>query len=69
MNRTYIAEKDEIKKRIILMRTSCRSSTAIRYPIQRRVIEERARTSSRSSSSASNTSSTRTTSSRGSSWT
>jgi len=41
MNRTYIAEKDEVKKRIILMRDKLQKLYGFRYPIQRRVIEER----------------------------
>jgi hypothetical protein len=41
MNRTYIAEKDEVKKRIILMRDKLQKLYGYRYPIQRRVIEER----------------------------
>ncbi len=41
MNRTYIAEKDEIKRRVILMRDKLQKLYGFRYPIQRRVIEER----------------------------
>jgi len=41
MNRTYIAEKDEIKRRVILMRDKLQRLFGFRYPIQRRVIEER----------------------------
>jgi len=41
MNRTYIAEKDEIKRRIILMRDKLQKLYGYRYPIQRRVMEER----------------------------
>jgi len=41
MNRTYIAEKDEIKKRIILMKDKLQKIFSFRYPIQRRVLEER----------------------------
>ncbi|MGA2612590.1 MAG: cytoplasmic filament protein CfpA [Spirochaetia bacterium] len=41
MNRTYIAEKDEIKKRIILMKDKLQKIFSYRYPIQRRVLEER----------------------------
>ncbi len=44
MNRTYIAEKDEIKKRIILMQEKLQKMYGYRYPIQRRVIEERLHT-------------------------
>jgi hypothetical protein len=41
MNRTYIAEKDEIKRRIIMMKDKLQKLYSFRYPIQRRVIEER----------------------------
>ncbi|HYW81743.1 MAG TPA: cytoplasmic filament protein CfpA, partial [Spirochaetia bacterium] len=41
MNRTYIAEKDEIKRRIIMMRDKLQKLYGFRYPIQRRVMEER----------------------------
>jgi hypothetical protein len=41
MNRTYIAEKDEIKRRIILMRDKLQKLYGFRYPIQRRVVDER----------------------------
>jgi hypothetical protein len=41
MNRTYINEKDEIKKRLILMRDKLQKLYGYRYPIQRRVLEER----------------------------
>jgi len=41
MNRTYIAEKDDAKKRIILMKDKLQKLYGYRYPIQRRVIEER----------------------------
>jgi hypothetical protein len=41
MNRTYIAEKDDVKKRIILMRDKLQKLYGYRYPIQRRVVEER----------------------------
>jgi hypothetical protein len=41
MNRTYIAEKDELKRRIIMMREKLQKLYGFRYPIQRRVIEER----------------------------
>jgi len=41
MNRTYISEKDELKRRIILMRDKLQKLYGYRYPIQRRVIEER----------------------------
>jgi len=41
MNRTYIAEKDEVKKRLILMKDKLQKLYGFRYPIQRRVLEER----------------------------
>ena len=41
MNRTYISEKDDIKKRIILMREKLQKMYGFRYPIQRRVVEDR----------------------------
>jgi hypothetical protein len=41
MNRTYIAEKDELKKRLILMKDKLQKLYSYRYPVQRRVIEER----------------------------
>ena len=41
MNRTYVAEKDELKRRIIMMRDKLQKLYGFRYPIQRRVIEER----------------------------
>jgi hypothetical protein len=41
MNRTYISEKDDIKKRLIMMRDKLQKLYGYRYPIQRRVIEER----------------------------
>jgi hypothetical protein len=41
MNRTYIAEKDEIKRRMIMMKDKLQKLYSFRYPIQRRVIEER----------------------------
>ena len=69
MNRTYIAEKDEIKKRLIMMRDKLQKLYGFRYPIQRRVIEERLELPGEAVPRSSNTSSTRTTSSRGSSWT
>ena len=39
MNRTYIAEKDEIKKRLIMMKDKLQKLYSFRYPIQRRVLE------------------------------
>jgi hypothetical protein len=41
MNRTYVFEKDKMKKRIILMRDKLQQMYGFRYPIQRRVMEER----------------------------
>jgi len=41
MNRTYLYEKDKIKRRIILMRDRMDHMYTYRYPIQRRVMEER----------------------------
>ncbi len=43
LNRTYLYEKDKIKRRIILMRDKLQHMYAYRYPIQRRVMEERLR--------------------------
>jgi hypothetical protein len=41
MNRTYISEKDDIKKRIAMMREKLQKMYGYRYPIQRRVVEDR----------------------------
>jgi len=41
MNRTYISEKDEIKRKVILMKDRLHKIYSYRYPIQRRVMEER----------------------------
>jgi len=41
MNRTYLAEKDKIKRRIILMKDKLQSIYSYRYPIKRRVMEDR----------------------------
>jgi hypothetical protein len=41
MNRTYIPEKDKIKRRVILMRDKLQKLYGYRYPIQRRVMEDR----------------------------
>ncbi len=41
MNRTYVFEKDKIKRRLILMREKLQKMYAYKYPIQRRVMEER----------------------------
>ncbi len=44
MNRTYIPEKDKIKRRIILMKERLQKIYGFRYPIQRRVMEDRLNT-------------------------
>jgi hypothetical protein len=41
MNRTYLYEKDKTKRMLILMRTKLQDMYEYRYPIQRRVMEER----------------------------
>ena len=41
MNRTYLPEKDKVKRRIILMREKLQKVYGYKYPIQRRVAEER----------------------------
>jgi hypothetical protein len=41
MNRTYLPEKEKIKHRIILMKEKLHKLYGYRYPIQRRVMEER----------------------------
>lgn len=41
LNRTYLYEKDKVKRRIVLMRERLQSLYGYRYPIQRRVMEER----------------------------
>jgi hypothetical protein len=41
LNRTYLPEKDKVKKRLILMRDKLQKMYEYRYPIQRRVMEER----------------------------
>jgi len=41
MNRTYLPEKDKVKRRIILMRDKLQKVYEYKYPIQRRVAEER----------------------------
>ena len=41
MNRTYLPEKDKVKRRIILMREKLQKVYSYKYPIQRRVAEER----------------------------
>lgn len=41
MNRTYVFEKDKIKRRLILMRNKLQTMYNYKYPIQRRVMEDR----------------------------
>jgi hypothetical protein len=41
MNRTYVPEKDRMKKMMILMRDKLQKQYGYKYPIQRRVMEER----------------------------
>ncbi len=41
MNRTYIFEKDKLRHRLIVMRDKMSSMYGYRYPIQRRVMEDR----------------------------
>jgi hypothetical protein len=41
MNRTYLFEKDKMKKRLVIMRKKLQDMFAYKYPIQRRVMEER----------------------------
>ncbi|OHD12489.1 MAG: cytochrome C oxidase subunit II [Spirochaetes bacterium GWB1_48_6] len=41
MNRTYVYEKGKLKKRIILMKDKLQLMYAYRFPIERRVMEER----------------------------
>jgi hypothetical protein len=41
MNRTYLYEKDKMKKIIILMRDKMKSMYSYQYPIERRVMEDR----------------------------
>jgi hypothetical protein len=41
MNRTYLFEKDKVKRRIVLMKEKLQNIYSYRYPIKRRVIEER----------------------------
>lgn len=40
-NRTYLFEKDKIKRRLVLMKEKLQNVYSYRYPIKRRVIEER----------------------------
>ncbi|HUX37132.1 MAG TPA: cytoplasmic filament protein CfpA [Rectinemataceae bacterium] len=41
MNRTYLFEKDKLRKRLILMAEKLKSMYTYQYPIERRVMEER----------------------------
>jgi hypothetical protein len=41
MNRTYLYDKDMMKKRMVLMRDKLQKLYSYKYPIQRRVMEER----------------------------
>jgi hypothetical protein len=41
MNRTYVPEKDKIRKKLILMKEKLQGVYGYKYPIQRRVMEER----------------------------
>jgi hypothetical protein len=41
MNRTYLYEKDVVKKRLIMMKDKLQRMYSYKYPIQRRVMEER----------------------------
>jgi hypothetical protein len=41
MNRTYMFEKDKLRKRLILMKDKLQEMYGFRYPIQRRVMEDR----------------------------
>jgi hypothetical protein len=41
MNRTYLFEKSKLKKKMIMMREKLKKMYEYRYPIQRRVVEER----------------------------
>ncbi len=41
MNRTFIFEKDKIRKRLIIMRDKLKNMYDYQYPIERRVMEER----------------------------
>lgn len=41
MNRTYFFEKDKLNKKLILMKEKLQSMYGYRYPVQRRVMEER----------------------------
>lgn len=41
MNRTYLYEKDKVKRKIVLMKNKLQDMYGFRYPIQRRVMEDR----------------------------
>ena len=41
MNRTYVPEKDKIRRRLLMMRDKLQNLYSYKYPIQRRVMEER----------------------------
>ena len=41
MNRTYLPEKDKVKRRMVMMRDKLQKVYEYKYPIQRRVAEER----------------------------
>jgi len=41
MNRTYVYEKDKIRHRLIIMRDKMKQMYSYKYPIQRRVMEDR----------------------------
>jgi hypothetical protein len=41
MNRTYLSEKDKLKRKVILMKEKLQKLYGFRYPIQRRVMEDR----------------------------
>lgn len=41
MNRTYMFEKDKIRKKLILMKEKLQEMYGYRYPVQRRVMEDR----------------------------
>jgi len=41
MNRTFIYEKDKLRKKLIIMRDKLKSMYSYQYPIERRVMEER----------------------------
>ena len=41
MNRTYIFEKDKVKRRFVIMKKKLQERYGYKYPIQRRVMEER----------------------------